>query len=367
MPNLTAAPEARWEFTNRADLERYLAESFNLDPQRPGQHRLSGRELREMGINPRRSRSGTVLNPFLARATSPTGIISIGGVSLDAREAAPSVSLANTWLPDPDTGFERCADDNGRRVTYRRSDGSLVRMEIWLDSTFGFWSAGGEIVTNGLDFVAARIHGVRFFTAVGPTCAADNPKVENGQNDDELEQSDWGTPISEKPRRYLAAFQVQWGNRRFLEILSTGSDCAVVGPVPLPVEFPDDWPPLESDPVPGRLTVGPRRVAINDRLGGGPSEARIRISNTHDQPREVTVRPIEPLPNPGPFLPLVRGTFTNTPGVLTVPANGSVETVVRFEGTGGFGSLQARLELAGDGELFPVTVTGHVLQEIGGF
>ena len=367
MPDPIAAPEARWKFSDRADLEHYLAESFGLDPQHPDQLVLSGRALRDMGIDPRRGRSGAMLNPFLARATSPTGIISIGGVSLDTREIIPAVSHAVICQSDPDTGFERCADDNGRRVTYRRSDGSTIRMEVWLDSTFGFWSAGGEIATNGLDFVAARIHGVRFFTPVGPTCAADNPKVENGANDDELDQSDWGTPLSEKPRRYLAAFQVQWGNRRFVEILSTESDCLVVGQVPLPEEFPDDWPPLEPDPVPGRLTVGPRRVTINDRPGGGPSVARIRIGNTHDQPREVTVGPIEPRPHQGPLLPSARGRFTNQSGVLTVPANGSVETVVRFDGTGGFGSLQARLEISGDGQRFPVTVTGHVLQVIGGF
>ena len=45
----------------------------------------------------------------------------------------------------------------------------------------------------------------------------------------------------------------------------------------------------------------------------------------------------------------------------------SVETVIRFEGAGGFGNLQARLEISGDGQLFPITVTGHVLQVIGGF
>ena len=131
--------------------------------------------------------------------------------------------------------------------------------------------------------------------------------------------------------------------------------------------FPDDWPPLETDPVPGRLTVGPRRLTINDRLGGGPSEARIRISNTHDDPREVTVGSIEPLPHQGPFAPSARGTFTNLSGAITVPANDSVETVVRFEGAGGFGNLQARLEISGDGQLFRITVTGHVLQVIGGF
>ena len=120
MPDPIAAPEARWKFSDRADLEHYLAESFGLDPQRPDQLVLSGRALRDMGIDPRRGRSGAMLNPFLARATSPTGIISIGGVSLDTREIIPAVSHAVICQSDPDTGFERCADDNGAHHTTPR-------------------------------------------------------------------------------------------------------------------------------------------------------------------------------------------------------------------------------------------------------
>ena len=112
---------------------------------------------------------------------------------------------------------------------------------------------GTKIKTFGLNFEAAIINSRYFATDIGPACRVQTYEFEEGFNEGDLEQSEWGL-FAEQPKRVQSLSRVQWNNKRISGLTSAGSECFTVDVVPFPDGYPDNWPPINQPPLPGTIS-----------------------------------------------------------------------------------------------------------------
>ncbi|MDQ3695873.1 MAG: hypothetical protein M3464_19970 [Chloroflexota bacterium] len=280
-----------------------------------------------------------------------------GGVL--ALRGARGIALAQRCRVDDLSGFEVCRSDDNRTVTYR-SGSSWIRFHAF-HNRGPFWDeeSGGDIRTNGPDYEAARID-VRYFVGDGQICSAEN-HWDDERNDDQMSSYGDAGLFGTKAIRVVVLCRAQWNGRRISGTVWAGDECFDVGSDPLPVGYPDDWPPLEFVPPP-EIIIEPRGLTLYSRPERPTARARVRIRNTYEVDKEVTVGPIEITdpggsPETGPI-----GTFENTEGTFTLPPGGEQLIEVTFIGTGFVGSAFARMPVSRDGGTTFVFVEGTNLQ-----
>jgi hypothetical protein len=248
---------ARWQFRNRDDLVRFLADTFNLPVHDGG---LRG-TIRRYGKYVRRDAHGNPVtafgDPILDLITNEYGELEVGGQRLSigaaelrepryrmgglsnvdlgvkADEVAAyhlrraAMGVGDFVVTDNTDGLVAFASTNPSQRDYWL-DGDHLRFKAWKKNRFLYWSMGAEVETWNHDFTSARIDSRYLDTFVGQTCAVVKVDSDSDTNDDYLDEYEWGINAPQ-PLRVVSLCTAQWKGRHFAAQVEAGEACFEVG------------------------------------------------------------------------------------------------------------------------------------------
>lgn len=190
-------------------------------------------------------RFDTIVTRLAARGTRRGMLRLLGGIAGGVLTPRRPVLAQMTCSDDLASGFEVCRSEDNSTVVYRSGSDTLRCHVFRRTSWWGNVEYGGEITTDGEDFIAAQVD-VRYFgEAVQQTCSALSSWDADTYDDylDSYKESYfWG----DAPSYLKVLCRAQWHKKRIKATVWRGTECYDVGAEPLPEDYPDDWPPLSQ-------------------------------------------------------------------------------------------------------------------------
>jgi hypothetical protein len=232
---------AQWRFTDRDDLIKFLADRLGLTIENGG---LRG-TVHRRGKYARLSSHGAPImsfgDPILDMITNEHGELRIGGFrfQIGANSLIDSHSSVGGTADTDLKPSEESSDANGSIVVEASSqasariyvsartfvrDGDTMRFRAFRRSGF-FWKMGAQIVTTEQDFDEARIDSEYWDTYVQQTCAIVKIDSDHDNNDEFLEEYEWGIN-SPQPLRVKSLCTATWRGEEFgPTLVEKGEEC----------------------------------------------------------------------------------------------------------------------------------------------
>ncbi len=377
---------SRWNFKSIEALVEHLARALDIEPASSQSLTGTGRSVpKDLALRLGRKSGRAINDPVLALITSPHGELVVGDQSFNmargfagaARPGArapggrtdlPGVIAHEVACYDDISGLERCEDENGKSVTFG-DDTGWIRFRAYRKSNWLYWSMGAEIDTFGPDFEAAIINSRYYQEFLSPVCVVQKYDSDSDTNDDFLDEWEWGVNAPQ-PIRVESLCRAQWRGKRLSAVVSAGDPCYAEGVNPWPDGWPTTWPPADPAPDPvGRMDARPRSLSFLARIGQMSVTKSFQITNTHDQPKSVTIDapvidPPQPQGRTTTLGGITQGDFTAVSGQITVPANSVINIPVTFTSVSGLGPVTGRIRVVLDGGSATISLSGRALEVV---